>query len=39
LVSGRTVRHVLRAYDRPMVQMHLDRLQTHPGEKHLPEEG
>jgi phosphate transport system protein len=39
LVSGRTVRHVLRAYDRPMVQLHLDQIRTHPGESHLPEEG
>jgi phosphate transport system protein len=39
LVSGRTVRHVLRTYDRPMVQLHLDHIRTHPGESHLPEEG
>lgn len=39
LVSGRTVRHVLRTYDRPMVQLHLDRMRSNPGEGCLPEEG
>jgi phosphate transport system protein len=39
LVSGRTVRHVLRTYDKPMVQLHLDRMRTHRGEDGLPEEG
>ncbi len=39
LVSGRTVRHVLRTYDRQMVQLHLDHMRTHRGESHLPEEG
>jgi phosphate transport system protein len=39
LVSGRTVRHVLRTYDRPMVQLQLDHLRNHRGEQMLPEEG
>ena len=39
LVSGRTVRHVLRTYDRPMVQLHLDRMRNNRGEGCLPEEG
>ncbi|MDT8067475.1 MAG: phosphate uptake regulator PhoU [Terriglobia bacterium] len=38
LVSGRTVRHVLRTYDKPVVQLQLDRIRTHPGENCLPEE-
>jgi len=29
LVSGRTVRHVLRSYDRPIEQMFLDQLRSH----------
>lgn len=32
LVSGRTVRHVLRAYDRPLEQLFLDQLRAHMGE-------
>lgn len=39
LVSGRTVRHVLRAYDRPVVQLQLERMRSHRGEAVLPEEG
>ena len=39
LVSGRTVRHVLRTYDRPAVQLQLNRIRVHPGENMLPEEG
>src|SRR5512142_2531032 len=39
MVSGRTVRHVLRTYDRPMVQLHLDRIRGHHNEGMLPEEG
>lgn len=38
LVSGRTVRHVLRTYERPMVQLHLDRMRSHSNEGMLPEE-
>ena len=38
LVSGRTVRHVLRAYDNRIVQLHLDRMRRNPGENCLPEE-
>jgi phosphate uptake regulator len=30
LVSGRTVRHVLRAYDRPMEQLFLEHLKNKP---------
>ncbi|HEU5401994.1 MAG TPA: PhoU domain-containing protein [Terriglobales bacterium] len=39
LVSGRTVRHVLRTYDKPMVQLYLERMRSNPGEGCLPEEG
>lgn len=39
LVSGRTVRHVLRTYDRPIMQLHLDHMRSSPGENCLPEEG
>ncbi len=39
LVSGRTVRHVLRTYDKPVVQLYLDRMRSNPGESCLPEEG
>src|SRR5512146_3539912 len=39
MVSGRTVRHVLRTYDRPMVQLHLDRMRGRHDEGMLPEEG
>jgi phosphate transport system protein len=38
LVSGRTVRHVLRTYEKPTVQLQLNRMQTHRGEPCLPEE-
>ncbi len=38
LVSGRTVRHVLRTYEKPMVQLRLGRVRTHRGENCLPEE-
>ena len=31
LVSGRTVRHVLRTYDRPLEQLFLDQLRSHMG--------
>jgi phosphate transport system protein len=31
LVSGRTVRHVLRSYDRPLEQLFLDQLRSHLG--------
>lgn len=31
LVSGRTVRHVLRTYDRPLEQLFLDQLRSHLG--------
>lgn len=34
LVSGRTVRHVLRAYDRPLEQLFLDQLRVHMDEPH-----
>lgn len=39
LVSGRTVRHVLRTYDKSIVQLHLDRMRSDRGESCLPEEG
>ncbi len=34
LVSGRTVRHILRTYDRPIEQLFLDQLRAHLGESH-----
>ena len=34
LVSGRTVRHVLRAYDRPLEQLFLEQLRAHMVEPH-----